>query len=64
MLTWEQLEQTCQSCTGCGLCETRHNVVFGVGTFNNKSLLPLQILDNSILTAGAQSCREHNQVIL
>ena len=31
MLTWEQLEQTCHSCTGCGLCETRHNVVFGVG---------------------------------
>ena len=31
MLTWEQLEQSCLSCTGCGLCETRHNVVFGVG---------------------------------
>ena len=31
MLTWEQLEQTCHSCTGCGLCETRHNVVFGGG---------------------------------
>ena len=31
MQTWEQLEQSCLSCTGCGLCETRHNVVFGVG---------------------------------
>ena len=31
MQSWEQLEQTCLSCTGCGLCETRHNVVFGVG---------------------------------
>ena len=28
---WEALEQTCLTCTGCGLCETRHNVVFGVG---------------------------------
>ena len=31
MLDWEELERTCHSCTGCGLCETRHNVVFGVG---------------------------------
>ncbi len=31
MQSWEQLMETCQSCTGCGLCETRHNVVFGVG---------------------------------
>ena len=31
MQSWEQLEQTCLSCTGCGLCENRHNVVFGVG---------------------------------
>ena len=31
MLTWEMLEQTCHSCTGCGLCETRNHVVFGVG---------------------------------
>ena len=28
---WEALEQKCLNCTGCGLCETRHNVVFGVG---------------------------------
>lgn len=31
MLTWEQLHEKCMICTGCGLCETRHNVVFGVG---------------------------------
>ena len=31
MLDWEQLKATCHSCTRCGLCETRHNVVFGIG---------------------------------
>ena len=31
MDSWEALEEKCRSCTGCGLCETRHNVVFGVG---------------------------------
>ena len=31
---WEDLEQKCLNCTGCGLCETRHNVVFGVGREN------------------------------
>ena len=31
MLEWEELEQTCQNCTRCELCQTRHNVVFGVG---------------------------------
>ena len=31
MMGWEELEKQCQSCTGCGLCETRHHVVFGVG---------------------------------
>ena len=31
MLDWQELKQTCDSCTKCGLCETRHNVVFGVG---------------------------------
>lgn len=31
MLDWEKLEQICHSCTRCGLCETRHHVVFGVG---------------------------------
>lgn len=31
MLNWSDLEQVCGSCTKCGLCENRHNVVFGVG---------------------------------
>ena len=31
MLSWQELEEKCQSCTACPLCETRHNVVFGVG---------------------------------
>ena len=32
MLSWEELENQCHSCTKCGLCETRKNVVFGVGS--------------------------------
>ena len=31
MLDWENLKRVCGECTRCGLCETRHNVVFGVG---------------------------------
>ena len=31
MMNWEELKRTCHSCTKCGLCETRHNVVFGIG---------------------------------
>ena len=31
MMNWEALEKSCQSCTRCGLCETRNSVVFGVG---------------------------------
>ena len=31
MLDWNTLKQVCNQCTQCGLCETRHNVVFGVG---------------------------------
>lgn len=34
MMDWENLEQTCLACTRCGLCEKRHNVVFGVGNRN------------------------------
>ena len=30
-MDWNTLEASCKSCTGCGLCEGRHNVVFGVG---------------------------------
>ena len=32
MLSWEELEQSCQNCTRCELCKTRTNVVFGVGS--------------------------------
>lgn len=28
---WDELEKNCKSCEKCRLCETRHNVVFGVG---------------------------------
>ena len=31
MMDWQALKATCNTCTRCGLCETRHNVVFGVG---------------------------------
>ena len=31
MTDWQELERRCKSCTRCGLCETRNNVVFGVG---------------------------------
>lgn len=34
MTDWESLEASCHSCTRCGLCETRHHVVFGVGNRN------------------------------
>ena len=34
MLNWEQLQSACKSCTRCGLCEKRRNVVFGVGNPN------------------------------
>ena len=31
MMNWEELQKACNSCTKCGLCSTRTNVVFGVG---------------------------------
>lgn len=31
MLTWEKLEEDCQNCKKCALCETRTNLVFGTG---------------------------------
>lgn len=33
-MTWEELEPACLQCRKCGLCETRTNVVFGVGNRN------------------------------
>lgn len=35
---WEDMERECLSCRKCGLCETRHNVVFGVGNRNAEVL--------------------------
>lgn len=29
---WERLRERCLTCRDCALCETRHNVVFGVGS--------------------------------
>ena len=34
MMDWGELSSVCHNCTRCGLCETRHNVVFGVGIEN------------------------------
>lgn len=31
MITWEELKAQCSQCRNCGLCQTRHHVVFGVG---------------------------------
>lgn len=35
---WEELQESCMNCRKCGLCETRHNVVFGVGNPQAKVL--------------------------
>lgn len=32
--TWEQLKSECMNCRKCSLCETRTNLVFGVGNEN------------------------------
>jgi DNA polymerase len=34
MMDWDELQNACQNCTRCGLCETRKNVVFGIGNRN------------------------------
>ena len=31
MLDWAELQDECERCVRCGLCQTRTNVVFGVG---------------------------------
>lgn len=31
MYHWNELKAVCSDCTKCGLCENRHNVVFGIG---------------------------------
>lgn len=35
---WKELQENCLACRKCGLCETRHNVVFGVGNPEAKVL--------------------------
>lgn len=30
-MEWKELQTQCLGCTRCGLCQTRHHVVFGVG---------------------------------
>ena len=32
--TWEELKSACENCHRCELCETRTNVVVGVGNEN------------------------------
>ena len=39
MLSWDELEAACKSCSKCGLHETRTNVVFGVGNRSAEVLL-------------------------
>ena len=36
-LDWAALEQTCLGCRNCDLCQTRHNVVFGVDENGNQT---------------------------
>lgn len=36
---WEALERECRNCRECALCQTRQNVVFGVGNRNAEILL-------------------------
>lgn len=37
-MNWNELENVCKDCTRCGLCETRNNVVFGVGNRQSRIL--------------------------
>lgn len=39
MDAWQELEQTCLDCKNCGLCNTRHSVVFGVGNKTSDIML-------------------------
>ena len=34
MMDWNQLQDAAMACNRCGLCETRHHVVFGIGNPN------------------------------
>ena len=35
MMDWKELEAAARNCNRCGLCETRHHVVFGIGNPNS-----------------------------
>lgn len=37
-MDWTELKRACEGCTRCALCETRQNVVFGVGNENAEVL--------------------------
>lgn len=37
-MTWDELNYLCSNCTDCPLCQTRHNVVIGVGNKQSKIL--------------------------
>lgn len=39
MMDWNELEQSCMECRKCALCETRHNVVLGVGNRTSPVML-------------------------
>lgn len=39
MISWEELEKYCNSCTRCQLCRTRTNVVIGDGNRKSKIML-------------------------
>ena len=49
---WEILEQECSHCRECALCQTRKNVVFGVGNPQAEIML----VGNGEI--GRASCRE------
>ncbi|MBQ7566821.1 MAG: uracil-DNA glycosylase [Oscillospiraceae bacterium] len=38
-MDWNELKQKCLACRACALCETRHNVVFGIGPETAKVML-------------------------
>lgn len=60
--TWEQLKADCMGCRKCDLCETRTNLVFGVGNENAEVLLSarvparMRICKVSRSSAGEASC--------
>ncbi|MBR2208464.1 MAG: uracil-DNA glycosylase [Synergistaceae bacterium] len=36
---WQELKSSVENCKKCGLCETRHNTVFGEGSMNCKAMI-------------------------